>query len=356
MKQLFTVPLSWLFSMVVGIRHKLFDWHILRSTEFDIPIICIGNLTVGGTGKTPHAEYLIEILGKKYNVAVLSRGYKRKTKGFYIATPTSSFKRVGDEPKQIKLKFPNIPVAVCEDRVKGIRKIRELHPEVNLIILDDAFQHRYVDPWINILLMDYNRPIYEDRMLPWGRLRDHKGQINRAQIIIATKCPEDLKPLDYRIMQNNLELYSYQTLYFTQFKSEEPRALFPSLNPAAISDGIKVIAMAGIANPTNFFARLESKYDVEHKLVFPDHYAYKVRDMARLEELLDTMPADTPIIITEKDAVKLTNTRKISENILRRLHYVTVSVRFANGREDDFIAQLNQYVSKNQKNNITHPL
>lgn len=296
------------------------------------------------------------MLSAKYNVAVLSRGYKRKSKGFYLATTTSSFKRIGDEPKQIKLKFPDIPVAVCEKRCEGIDRLREIHPEVNLIILDDGFQHRYVEPWVNILLMDYNHPIYEDHMLPWGRLRDLKSQLSRANIVVATKCPADLRPLDYRLMQNNLELYSYQTLYFTRFKSDPPTPLFPSLCPPIVTEGQSIIIMTGIANPANFVGRLERRYKVEHKLIFSDHYTYKMRDIHLLEELLATLPEETAIIITEKDAVKLMNSRKISENIRRRLHYISISVRFANNREADFIQQLEQYVRTNQKHSITHPL
>lgn len=340
----------------MSFRHTLFNWGILRQKEYDIPIVCVGNLAVGGTGKTPHTEFLVQVLSQKYNVAVLSRGYKRKTRGFYLASTTTSFKRIGDEPKQIKLKFPNIPVAVCEKRTEGIDKLRKIHPEVNLIILDDAFQHRYVEPWVNILLMDYNHPIHEDHMLPWGRLRDLKSQLSRAQIVIATKCPVELRPLDYRLMANNLELYSYQTLYFTRFKSELPTPLFPALNPPVIYDGQSVIIMVGIANPTNFIGRLERRYTVEHKLIFPDHYTYKMRDIHRLEELLKELPNDTAIIITEKDAVKLMNSRKISENVRRRLHYISISVRFANNKEADFIHQIDKYVSSNQKYNITHPL
>lgn len=296
------------------------------------------------------------MLSAKYNVAVLSRGYKRKSKGFYLATTTSSFKRIGDEPKQIKLKFPDIPVAVCEKRCEGIDRLREIHPEVNLIILDDGFQHRYVEPWVNILLMDYNHPIYEDHMLPWGRLRDLKSQLSRANIVVATKCPADLRPLDYRLMQNNLELYSYQTLYFTRFKSDPPTPLFPSLRPPIVTEGQSIIIMTGIANPSNFVGRLERRYKVEHKLIFSDHYTYKMRDIHLLEELLAKLPEETAIIITEKDAVKLMNSRKISENIRRRLHYISISVRFANNREADFIQQLEQYVRTNQKHSITHPL
>lgn len=149
LRTLWAAPLAWIYGLVVGIRHKLFDLKILRSEEFDIPIVCVGNLTVGGTGKTPVTEYLIEYFASRYNIAVLSRGYKRKTRGFVLSDVRSSFRAIGDEPKQIKLKYPEIPVAVCERRVEGIRRLREAHPEVNLIILDDAFQHRYVESWVN---------------------------------------------------------------------------------------------------------------------------------------------------------------------------------------------------------------
>ena len=165
LRNILTTPLSWIYGGIIGIRHALFNWKILKSQPFDIPIVCIGNITVGGTGKTPHTEYLIQVLSTRYNVAVLSRGYKRRSKGFQLAAVNSSFKRIGDESKQIKLKFPDIPVAVAEKRTEGIRRLRELHPEVNLIILDDGFQHRYVESWINIVLMDYNCPIWEDKLL-----------------------------------------------------------------------------------------------------------------------------------------------------------------------------------------------
>lgn len=356
LKSLILIPLSWIYGCIVGIRHTLFDWKIIKSREFDIPIVCIGNLTVGGTGKTPHTEYLVRILSHRYNVAVLSRGYKRKTRGFYLATTTTSFKRIGDEPKQIKLKFPDIPVAVCEKRSLGIDMIRQAHPEVNLIILDDAFQHRYVEPWLNILLTDYNNPIYEDRMLPWGRLRDKRNQIHRAQIVITTKCPENMRPLDCRIVSKNLDLAAYQTLYFTRFRSDHPVSLFPTLNHPTLQQGQNVIVMTGIANPTNFICHVQSLFKVIHKLIFPDHYAYKMNDIYKLEELLKSEPKNTAIIITEKDAVKLMNSRKISENIRRRLHYISISVEFADSKEEEFIHQLEKYVSENQKYNITHPL
>ena len=177
---LIAAPLAWIYGLIINVRHKLFDLKILRSEEFDIPVVCVGNLTVGGTGKTPVTEFLIERLSGERRVAVLSRGYRRRTKGFVLSTPRSSVKSIGDEPKQMKMKYPDVPMAVCEKRAEGIRRLREIHPEIELVILDDAFQHRYVEPWVNILLMDYNRPVYRDRLLPWGRLRhartDRPGQ------------------------------------------------------------------------------------------------------------------------------------------------------------------------------------
>lgn len=348
-------PLSWIYGGVVRFRNNLFSWGVLKSQQYDIPIVCVGNITVGGTGKTPHTEYLVELLSEQYNVAVLSRGYKRKTKGFVLATPEMSFKRIGDEPKQIKLKFPQIPVAVCEKRREGIRMIRELHPEVNLIILDDAFQHQYVDPWVSVVLTDYKAPVYEDHMMPLGRLRDNLDQLARAQIIIVTKCPKNLNPLDYRIVFKNLELYPYQTLYFTSLNSDDPRPLYPNLDPHPVRQGHNVVAMSGLANPRYFLSELESKYNVLERLTYPDHYAYKMRDIYRLETLLKTLPEDTIVVVTEKDAVKLLNGRKIPVDICRHLHYVSIKVDFCDGKKDNFYNQLKQYVAKNQKHNITHP-
>ena len=213
------------------------------------PIVCVGNLTVGGTGKTPVTEYLIEKLSPIFKVAVLSRGYKRKTRGFVLSTVQSSFRSIGDEPKQIKLKYPGIPVAVCEKRAEGIKKLRESHPEIELIILDDAFQHRYVEAWADIVLMDYNRPIYHDTFLPLGRLRDTPQQLDRADLVLVTKCPDSITPLDMRIVRKQLNLFPYQTLYFTKMVQGRPIPLFPEQAKRAVSAGDPVIIMTGIANP-----------------------------------------------------------------------------------------------------------
>ena len=350
---LISVPLSWLYGMVVHIRHKLFDLKILRSEEFDIPVVCIGNLTVGGTGKTPVAELLIERFSEHYRVGVLSRGYRRKTKGFVLSTPTSSARTIGDEPRQMKLKYPSVPVAVCEKRAEGIRLLRKAHPEIELIILDDAFQHRYVEPWVNILLMDYNNPVYRDRLLPWGRLRDTRNQIHRANFVLVTKCPDDLNPLDMRIVINSLGLFPYQSLYFTRMRQGEITPLFADRAVGKVREGDPVIAMSGIANPVPLLENLRKRFDVVAELTFDDHHTYRLSDMRRLEALFAAYPA--VVLTTEKDAVKLTNRKKVPEAVQQRLYYVPIHVSFVADSESEFLRQLELYVRTNQKYSLLHP-
>lgn len=356
-RDIISVPVSWFYGMGISLRHTLFDWGVLKSEEFDIPIICVGNITVGGTGKTPMTEFLVQMLSENYNVAILSRGYKRKTKGFLLATPTTSFKRIGDEPKQLKLKFPTIPVAVCEKRSVGIKLLRQAHPEVNLIVLDDAFQHRYVEAWVNIVLMDYNCPVYEDRLLPAGRLRDTMGSLSRANMFVITKCPEVLSSLDCRMVLKNLNPFPYQSLFFTRFKSELAQPLFPELGGAPnLRRGQSVIAIAGIANPRGFLDYVELNFTIISKNIFPDHYTFKMKDIFKLEQTLKQSPEDTAIVMTEKDAVKLVGSKRISDDFKRRLYYISVGVEFVDEQQCDFLRILEQYVRENQKYNITHPV
>lgn len=203
------LPFSWLYGLIVGIRNELFDLNILKTRSFDIPVISVGNITVGGSGKTPHVEYLIRLLQDKVKVAVLSRGYKRKSHGYVLANADTPMREIGDEPYQMKTKFPNIHVAVDKKRCEGIDNITS-DPETNdtdVILLDDAFQHRYVKPGINILLVDYHRLIIYDKLLPAGRLREPLSGKHRADIVIITKCPKSLNPIDYRVLSKAMELY-----------------------------------------------------------------------------------------------------------------------------------------------------
>lgn len=352
---LIAAPLAVIYGWIIDIRNKLFDMHLLKSEEFDFPVVCVGNLTVGGTGKTPVTEFLIEHLSAHYRVAVLSRGYKRKSRGFVLAASNTSFRMIGDEPKQIKLKFPEIPVAVCEKRSEGIRRLREIHPEVNLVILDDAFQHRYVEPWVNIVLMDYNNPIYRDKLLPWGTLRDRRSQLHRANLMLVTKCPEDINPLDMRIVKKSLDLYPYQSLYFSRMQAGFPVPLFPDQATEALTAQTPVVMMAGIANPDSFRKGLAKNFRLVGELLFEDHHTYRMRDIERLKEVLRDTPEETVVMVTEKDAVKLLNRKKIPVDLQRRLYYLPIRVSFIEGTQGGFLRQLEQYVRTNQKYSVLHP-
>ncbi len=356
---IFTVPLSWLYGLGVYIRHQLFNHGILKSEEFDIPIISIGNITVGGTGKTPHAEFFVEMLSPHYNVAVLSRGYKRRTKGFVLAQVDMPSRIIGDEPKQIKHKYPDIPVAVCEKRSDGIKALRQAHPEVDLIILDDAFQHRYVEPWLSVLLIDYQRPIFDDYLLPHGRLRDLKSQLSRANFIFVTKCPKDVKPIDLRVMMRKLNLFPYQSLFFTRMKSQEPLPIFGEFNQEPLVSSQKAIAMSGLASSKGFVESVESSFDVVKVINFDDHHVYKRKDIKQLEKLLAELDPSTVIITTEKDAVKLAGGHSMPDDIKRRLFYIPITVEVVSmgedGGEDEILRKTIPYVSENQKYSMLHP-
>lgn len=228
-------PVSWIYGAVVTVRNKLFDWGFLRSKSFDVPVICIGNLSVGGTGKTPHTEYLIKLLRNSYHVAVLSRGYKRHSRGYVLATSQSTARSIGDEPYQMYTKFPSVTQAVDENRCHGIEQLLAIkEPSVEVVLLDDAFQHRYVKPGLSILLTDYHRLFCDDTLLPAGRLRESVNGKNRAQIVIVTKCPQDIKPIDYNIITKRLNLYPYQQLYFSSFRYGNLQPVFPSVAPGSI--------------------------------------------------------------------------------------------------------------------------
>ena len=245
-------------------------------------------------------------------------------------------------------------VAVCEKRVDGIRELRRLHPEVDLILLDDAFQHRYVEPWASIVLMDYGRPIYRDRLLPWGNLRDLPSAIDRAHFVLVTKCPDDLNPLEVRLVTNSLGLYPYQSLYFTQMAECPAAPIFPAEAPQHPAPDAPAIVLAGIASPQPFVRAVERERRVVDTMLLGDHHVYRVGDVRRLEALIAQYPSAV-VLTTEKDAVKLTNRRKIPRSVREKLYYVPVKVAFMGDTQSCFIRQIEQYAKQNQKYCILHP-
>lgn len=347
MKRLLLAPLAALYKLAVTIRHRLFDWGVLKSERFDIPVVCIGNITVGGTGKTPMAEMIVGYMARTHRVALLSRGYGRRTRGYLEVETTSHYRDAGDEPLQIKLKFPETVVAVCEKRVEGIRRIREAHPEVDLIVMDDGFQHRHVEAKINIVMVDATRPIHHDHMLPLGSLRDLPSELHRVHYFIVTKCPPKMAPIDRRIMSKVLLQYAFQRVYFTRIESFNPQPLYPDdALGRSVAPGNEVIALSGIGNPLPFVGALRERFRLVAEMTLDDHHVYKVRDMNTLAELLTRHP-EAAIVTTEKDAVKLTNRAKIPAQVRQRLYYMPINISFIEDSATDFLQNLENDVRGN---------
>lgn len=348
-------PLSWAYDAVTNVRNRLFDAGILKAREFDVPVVCVGNITVGGTGKTPHVEYIVRNLASDYNIAVLSRGYKRKTKGFLLANPKSTPDAIGDEPYQIYQKYGHrVRVAVCEKRVKGIERLLELHPEINLIVLDDAYQHRYVKPKVSVLLMDYSRPIYRDNVLPLGRLRENRHAADRADFVVCTKCPDDLQPIQCRVVKNDLQLLAFQKLFFSKYEYSSLRPVFPEENPYTVSlenftKRDTVLLLTGIAHPRYFvryFRQFAFKVKVAH---FSDHHDFSRTDLLDIAKMVKQMKGERKIIVTtEKDAVRLSNNPYFPEELKPFIFYLPLEVRMLRGmdEEEDFIDALREAIDR----------
>lgn len=341
-------PMSWIYGGVTWLRNKLFDIGVLKEESFGVPVVSVGNITVGGTGKTPHVEYIVNNLAASYNIAVLSRGYKRRTRGFILANSKSTPELIGDEPYQIFQKYGmKVQVAVCESRRKGIRELMKVFPEIQLIVLDDAFQHRYVKPKVSVLLMDYNRPFYKDRILPLGRLRESVHQVNRADMVIVTKCPETLMPLDYRLVSKELDLMKFQKLFFSRYEYGGLMPVFADDAPyhaslSSLTSNDTVLLVTGIAHPRYFvryFRNYPFKVKVDH---FSDHHDFTRNDLDRLFNKFKSLSGERKVIVTtEKDAVRLVHNPYYPRELKPFTFYLPIAVKMVNGLDDrDFITEL----------------
>ena len=345
-------PISWLYGAVVGIRNWMFESKFLKSVEFEIPIIGVGNLAVGGTGKTPHVEYIVSHLALEYKVAVLSRGYKRKTRGFVLANSKSTPSTIGDEPYQIYHKFHGrVEVAACESRKKGIEELLRLFPDLEVIVLDDSFQHRWVKPKVSILLTDYSKPFYKDKILPLGRLRESSVEVNRADMVIVTKCPEDMPPLNYRITSNDLDLMKFQKLFFSRYDYGQLKPVFIDDAPynVALHDLTSqdsVMLLTGIAHPRYFvkyFRQYPFMVKVDH---YPDHHDFTKRDIQDIKKRFNEMRGNRKIIVTtEKDAVRLMHNPYFPKELKPYTFYLPVNVRMLRGVDDhDLIEEIRNQI------------
>ena len=348
------------------IRHFLYDAGLKKVRSADVPTICIGNITVGGTGKTPHTEMLIRTLlqdqewGGK-NLAVLSRGYKRKTKGFQQVTADGSAAAYGDEPLQIKKKFPGITVAVDGNRIEGCdflahpeklqsskkaRKCMDKNlPASDLIILDDAFQHRSLKPTLSIVLVDYNRPIFKDHLLPFGRLRDLPQRIAAADIVIVSKCPNEVNAWEKCTWAENLGVMNFdatscsgtrrngkkQHIFFSTITYDAAEAVFPEGNPRYIYTN-RLVLFSGIANDAPLLSYLSSDYKIVRHFKFPDHHKFSRADIGTIASAAKEFPTSV-LMTTEKDCQRIRDCKKIKEELKQRMFYSPIKTAFLTENE-----------------------
>ncbi len=333
LSKILLAPLALVYGIIVGARRFFYRAKLLRSSRFDIPTISVGNLNVGGAGKTPHIEYLIRLLQPYINVSVLSRGYKRRTEGFRMVETDSTAIDVGDEPLQYKLKYPSVPIAVAEKRAFAIPQMLYRHPDIQTILLDDAFQHLAVKPYLNILLTEFSDPFTKDYLLPAGRLRDWRATYRHADIIIVTKCPIDLNEVEKQSFIHNINPYPYQRLYFSYFNYSNPYPLFIHHTPPSVFKPLdaetEVLLVCGIAKTDYLLDYLSSKVKSVTTMAFEDHRLFSNYDVAQIKRLYDTLIGKKKIIITtEKDATRLLlHQDYLIENQLD-IHVLPVEVAF----------------------------
>ena len=342
-------PLSWLYAIVLFIRHRLYDWGLLKSTSFSVPTICVGNLSLGGTGKTPHTENLIKLLKDIANVAVLSRGYGRKSTGFVLANEVSAYEQIGDEPLQYHLKFDNITVAVDEDRCDGVRNLMRLEKSPDVILLDDAYQHRKIKPGLNILLTEYYNIYTKDSLVPAGNLRDIKVAAKRADIIIVTKSPRVLLPYDKRDVINAINAKPYQKIFFTYIDFQKLKPINKTAEETILQDMKSVYLFCGIANPYPLEDYLKRKYNTLITNYFGDHHCFNDNDIDMILSGFDSVIGKNKIIVTtEKDLMRLTNSSYINRFDNVPLFTIPIEVRFNDVKEEEIFKNLIlNYVGKN---------
>ena len=323
-------PFAILYNLVTGLRNRLYDRELKPSIKFDLPVIGVGNLAAGGTGKTPLTEYLIRLLARNYRVATLSRGYGRSTKGFRMAEPTDSALTIGDEPFQFFVKFGDrVKVAVGEERALAIANILHHHPKTQVILLDDAFQHRRVIPSLSILLTDYHRPFYKDFLLPSGRLRESRSGAERADIVIVTKCPQEITDEEMIEIEKSIRVFVERPVFFTHIRYGNPTPL----GRQDIKLGDQIALLSGISNSQPLEHYVSQNYKLKKHFNYADHHPYTSADLERLNRFINDNPSAS-ILTTEKDKVKLATPE--FDSIIQRLpiFYLPIEVEFIKNGQD----------------------
>jgi tetraacyldisaccharide 4'-kinase len=341
--RLLLFPFSLVVALGIIIRNKFYDWKWIRSTSFNLPIVCIGNLSAGGTGKSPMAELLISFTKSHFKVATLSRGYKRKTRGYLLADENTTALEIGDEPMQFHLKHPDIAVAVGEERIMAIPQLLHDRPDTQLILLDDAFQHRAIQAGLNIILTDYSNPYWYDWFLPSGDLRDQKSSANRADIIVVTKCPPDMEEEKRQTILRQISPHAKQQVFFATLQYGLPYHIL-TRNSIDLRPDIDVLLVCGIANPAPLKQYIEINSAWYQLISYADHHIFTIDDLRHIRERFEQIEGKHKIILTtEKDAVRLVKFG-LQLNELP-LYIIPVKHHLLFGEEEKFKQQIIGFVS-----------
>lgn len=335
-------PFAILYGFVIWLRNWMYKTNFIGSTDFEIPVITIGNLSMGGTGKTPMAELLIEILRGQYPVAVLSRGYKRKTSGYLSVKRTHTTKEVGDEPLMLKLKYPDVQVSVGEQRVFAIPRLLAEHPGIKVILLDDAFQHQSVRPDINILLTTFSKPFYDDRILPLGTLREFSSGKERANIIVVTKCPENLSEQQQQEIIQKIKPAAGQRIFFSSIEYGMPYNILQPEDRLIPDIKEEVLLITGIANPAPLKTYLEGKSGGVIHFEFEDHYHFEEYELERIHK---NYPGFTRWVTTEKDGVRLAAHRNWLMANGISLYCIPIRTKMTGKNAGEFAAAVSGYLN-----------
>lgn len=342
------LPISFLYSCVLFLRHKLYDWNILKSKSYDIPNICVGNLNLGGTGKTPHIEYLIRLLSNKYNIAVLSRGYGRKTKGFLLANESHTHNDIGDEPLQYFTKFDNIKIAVDENRCEGMERLLQDENPPQIILLDDAYQHRKIKPGLNILLTDYYYLYSDNHLVPAGNLRDIKKAAQRAEIIVITKSPNVITPYYRKDVENKLKPLPHQKIFYSYIEYLDFKPFSKLSHNTDIKEAKTVLLVCGIANTYSLEDHLKRKYNTISKIKFNDHHDFTEKDVDMIIEKYNSLIGKNKVVVTtEKDAMRLTKSSFINKFEDIPIFTIPIRIKFHKEEGTSFDDEILNYIKKN---------
>ena len=339
------LPFALIYGWIVSLRNWMYDKKYLHSVHFNVPLICVGNLSMGGTGKSPMVEHLLSILTESYKIGTLSRGYKRKTKGYALADHLTTALEIGDEPMQFHIKFPNAAVAVGERRIEAIPQLIQDVPKIQAIILDDAFQHREIEADFNILLTEYNNLYCDDFFIPTGDLRDDRKSAKRADIIIVTKCPADLSIAERDEIVERINPEQHQSLFFTTIKYETPYHIYNPADQWILTLRDEVLLVCGIANPLPLKNYIHENTDTYYQLSYSDHHIFSIEDLHEIREKFDQIKSKSKLILTtEKDAVRLVKYTEELNNI--PLYVLPIKPKFLFDSERNFNELVLNYVAQ----------